>query len=157
MTRTSDREPVPPDSGGSWASNLATRKSMQANRRRDTAPELRLRSLLHRRGMRFRVDQPLVVIPRRRADLTFPRLKLAVFVDGCFWHGCPEHARIPHEHRDYWTAKTRRNVERDLETDEVLQRAGWTALRVWEHEDVEAAADRVQQAVDRLTAGVGPR
>jgi len=123
---------------------------MQGNRSRDTAPELAVRSLLHGAGYRFRVDRrPLPAFPRR-ADIVFTRAKVAVFIDGCFWHGCPVHGRLPGTNRTYWTAKLRRNVERDEETTRVLQASGWVVVRVWEHEVPESAVERVTAALDRL-------
>lgn len=116
-------------------------------RRRDTHCELLLRSVLHRRGLRFRVDQPLPGLPRRRADLTFAGRRLVVFVDGCFWHGCPDHKTVPRSNGAWWAAKLDTNVARDRETDARLAEIGWKVLRVWEHEDPERAADLVEAAV----------
>ena len=120
---------------------------MQGNRRRDTRPELAVRSAVQRRGLRSLVDaQPLPEL-KRRADLVFRSAKVAVFVDGCLWHACPEHCRIPTTHHDYWSRKIERNVMRDRDTDVRLLEAGWLPLRTWEHEDAEEAADRVKQTV----------
>jgi len=113
---------------------------MSRQRRRDTEPELLLRRELHRRGLRFRVDAPIPGLPRRRADVVFTRARIAVFVDGCFWHGCPEHATHPATNAQWWAAKLTRNVERDRETDEHLRAAGWTVLRYWEHADMATAS-----------------
>ncbi len=90
---------------------------MSRARRRDTEPEMLVRREAHRRGLRYRVDAPLPGMPRRRADLLFPRRRIAVFIDGCFWHACPEHATIPRANREWWLAKLRKNVDRDGETD----------------------------------------
>ena len=120
---------------------------MRGNRRRDTAPELALRSALHRRGLRFRVDQPLPFDRRRRADITFPRRRVAVFVDGCFWHGCPQHYVAPRTHSDYWAAKIAGNRARDVQTTQRLQDEGWMVLRFWEHEDVADMTATVCAAV----------
>lgn len=122
-----------------------TRKSMQANRSRDTKPELAIRSLLFGRGLRYRVAARPIPAVRRTADIVFTRAKIAVFVDGCFWHCCPAHYRQPATNVDYWQAKARRNVERDRETDALLAAAGWMVVRVWEHEDPAAAAERIAQ------------
>lgn len=103
---------------------VAARMSRQ--RRRDTTPELLLRRELHRRGLRFTVDQPLPGIPRRRADLYFSRARIVVFVDGCFWHACPQHATRPENNAEWWAAKLTRNVERDRDTVERLTAQGWT-------------------------------
>lgn len=119
---------------------------MSRQRRRDTAPELRLRSELHRRGLRFRVETAVPGLPRRRADITFPRARIAVFVDGCFWHSCPEHATRPVSNAEWWSEKLARNVARDRETDERLTSDGWTVLRFWEHADPVSAADAIEAA-----------
>ncbi len=121
---------------------------MRANRRRDTAPERLLRSELHRRGLRFRVDVPIrygehVVRP----DVVFPGARVVVFIDGCFWHACPIHGTSPKANSDYWAPKLRENVERDLRNTEGLEAAGWHVLRLWEHEPTRAAADAVERAV----------
>lgn len=115
---------------------------MRRNRRRDTAPELAVRRLLHTAGMRYRVDFAPVG-GRRRADIVFPRRRIAVFIDGCFWHGCPQHATLPKRNADYWGPKLARNVERDRETDAQLAQAGWRVLRYWEHEEPAAVATAI--------------
>lgn len=120
---------------------------MQAVRRRDTKPELLLRSALHRRGLRFYVDRAPLPKMRRRADLVFPRKRVAVYVDGCFWHGCPVHGTWPKNNADWWRAKIERNQARDRDTDRQLADAGWAVVRVWEHEGPEAA-DRVAEVIE---------
>ena len=129
------------------SADAATSRRMSRQRTRDTQPELLLRRELHRRGLRYRVDAPLPGMPRRRADILFSRAKVAVFVDGCFWHGCPEHRPSPTNNGDWWSVKLDRNIERDRDTDSHLQSLGWTVLRVWEHEDMAEAANRVATAV----------
>lgn len=119
---------------------------------RDTAPELALRSELHQRGLRFRVDRRPVSGIRTRADVVFPRAKVAVYVDGCFWHGCPDHGTMPKANAEFWGPKLARNQERDREIDEMLAAAGWTVVRIWEHEDPLDAADRVEPVVRQLGA-----
>ncbi|MFD7745854.1 very short patch repair endonuclease [Streptomyces sp. NPDC059698] len=120
---------------------------MQANRSRDTKPELALRRAVHARGLRYRVaTRPLPAL-RRTADLVFPRQKVAVFLDGCFWHGCPEHHTKAARNSEYWKAKVRRNRERDVDTTERLTGEGWVVIRFWEHEDPLAAALIVERAV----------
>jgi DNA mismatch endonuclease (patch repair protein) len=121
---------------------------MQVTPRRDTPCELALRSAVHRAGLRYRVDWPLPGT-RRRADLAFVGARVAVFVDGCFWHGCPEHATQPRANAAWWRDKLAANVARDRDTDATLRRAGWLVLRFWEHADMQAAAMRVQRAVER--------
>lgn len=112
-------------------------------RSRDTKPELRVRRELHKRGRRYFVDR--AVLPgRRRPDLVFPRARVAVFIDGCFWHACPEHLRPSRTNSEWWADKLRRNVERDRQADFDLAAAGWAVVRVWEHEAASSAADRIE-------------
>jgi DNA mismatch endonuclease (patch repair protein) len=119
---------------------------MQATRRRDTRPEIAVRSALHRRGLRFNVDARVEPLGRRRrVDVVFPRRKVAVFVDGCFYHRCPVHGTEPVANDHYWGPKLDRNVARDRETDQLLTAAGWRVLRFWEHEDPKDVADRVER------------
>lgn len=132
-----------PPAKDSWASSPAARAVMSANRGRDTGPELRLRRLLHARGMRYRVNARPLPSLRRTADLVFTKAKVAVFVDGCFWHGCPEHHRPSTINSDFWRQKIETNRARDEDTDRSLIDAGWKVIRVWEHEVPEEAADRV--------------
>ncbi|MEU5156360.1 very short patch repair endonuclease [Glycomyces sp. NPDC021274] len=133
------------------ASSEGVRKSMQSNRSCDTKPELALRRILHAEGLRYRVATRPLLNFRRTADLVFTRVKLAVFVDGCFWHGCPDHHTIARTNAEYWSEKVRRNRERDAETTEVLQAAGWTVIRVWEHESVTDAALQVKRVYLELS------
>lgn len=120
---------------------------------RDTAPELALRSELHRRGFRFRIDRAPVPGVRSRADLVMGPSKVAVYVDGCFWHRCPEHGTMPKANADFWDRKLKRNQERDLEVDRLLDEGGWKVVRIWEHEAVSEAADRVEAAVRSRLGG----
>lgn len=130
----------------SWASAEGSRNSMRSNRRRDASPELAVRRRLHAAGLRYRVDfAPLG--GRRRADIVFTRQHVAEFIDGCYWHGCPDHATFPKRNSDYWLPKLARNVERDRETDQSLREAGWTVLRFWEHESPDDVARRIAVAV----------
>ena len=117
---------------------------------RDTTPEVALRSELHRRGLRFRVDQAPVPRIRSRADIVFRRVRLAIYVDGCFWHRCPEHGEIPKSNREYWEPKLARNVERDSQTNTALEDAGWAVLRFYEHVPPEDAADQIQAVICSL-------
>lgn len=135
--------------GSSWASTPGAAQSMKSNRRRDTGPELAVRQLLHARGYRYRVDFAPWSNKRRRADIVFTRRRLAVFIDGCFWHGCPEHGMVPVSHAEYWEPKLARNVERDAETTAMARAEGWRVLRIWEH---VSAADAVQLIVRTLEA-----
>ncbi len=130
-----------------WASSTASRAVMQANRRRDTRPEMAVRRLVHASGLRYRVDAKPLPELNRRADLVFRRAKVAVFVDGCYWHGCPEHGTTSRTNPEYWAQKIRRNKERDAETDELLDKEGWDVIRVWEHECPEDVAGRIVRNV----------
>lgn len=112
--------------------------------RRDTAPEVALRRELHRRGLRFRLQVKVPGNNRRTIDIAFTRVRLAVYVDGCFWHGCPEHHHAPKSNSDWWRWKIERNRERDRDTDRELRVAGWDVLRVWEHQPTASSADLVQ-------------
>lgn len=130
----------------SWASSDGSRKSMLSNRRRDTLPELAVRTRIHAAGLRYRVDfAPLG--GRRRADIVFTRKRIAVFVDGCYWHGCPQHATLPKRNSDYWLPKLQRNIERDGDTDRLLREAGWIVLRFWEHEGPDEVARQIVAVV----------
>lgn len=135
---------------------------MSALARRDTAPEISLRRALHRRGLRFRVQFPVPGHARRRIDIAFTRARLAVYVDGCFWHGCPAHYREPQTNREWWRWKVDRNRDRDSSTNAQLESSGWEVLRFWEHVDPEEAADAVAAAYrarlrDVASASSGPR
>ncbi|MCD0486168.1 very short patch repair endonuclease [Streptacidiphilus sp. ASG 303] len=136
---------VPPE--GSWASSEANRTSMLGNRSRDTSPEKALRSLVHAAGLRYRVCARPLPDLRRTADLVFRPAKVAVFVDGCYWHGCPVHYVPPKTNPGYWSDKVARNIARDRDTDERLRAAGWTVLRFWEHEPSDECALRVLDTV----------
>ncbi|MGH3407954.1 MAG: very short patch repair endonuclease [Streptosporangiaceae bacterium] len=141
--RQESPRPVPP----SWASSEVVRKQMQANRSRDTRPELALRSRVHELGLRYRVAARPLPSVRRTADLVFTRARVAVFMDGCFWHGCPDHHRPSQRNEQFWREKIARNRDRDAETDKLLQDAGWTVVRIWEHEQPELAALRIRETV----------
>jgi DNA mismatch endonuclease (patch repair protein) len=116
-------------------------------RNRDTVPEIALRSAVHRLGLRFRVAARPIKSVRRTADMVFGPSRVAVFCDGCFWHACPQHFVAPSTNTDYWDKKIAGNVARDRDTDALLAKAGWLVIRVWEHEDMERAAQRVAQTV----------
>jgi len=132
----------------SWASSPAVRRVMQANRSSDTSPEVRLRSALHRAGLRFyKHRRPPGV--SCRVDVVFPKARLAVFVDGCFWHGCPTHGTQPRLNHEWWEAKLARNRRRDERNQSELRAAGWEIIRVWEHEPVERAVTRIMRKLDR--------
>jgi DNA mismatch endonuclease (patch repair protein) len=121
-------------------------RNMSRIRGRDTAVETAVRSGLHRRGLRFRLCSDLP----GRPDIVFPRRRIAIFVDGCFWHGCTDHYQKPSNNADYWMSKVSSNRSRDLTVDRKLERMGWRVMRVWEHEvkeDVEATVSRIQEAV----------
>ena len=124
-----------------------TRERLRRQRRRDTKPEVALRSALHRRGLRFRIDKKPLPNMRSRADLLFGPAKVAVFVDGCFWHCCPEHGSLPSNNREWWDAKLASNAERDRRVDRALDDAGWCVIRVWEHEDPLVAAASIADVI----------
>jgi DNA mismatch endonuclease (patch repair protein) len=135
-TAEKKRYPLPASPGRS--------ANMRANRRRDTKPELALRSALHAMGYRYRKDLRLDLPQRRvRPDIAFTARKVAVFVDGCFWHACPEHGSNPKNNEWYWSPKLRKNVERDRAADAALTDAGWTVVRLWEHVPIEDAVAEV--------------
>ena len=137
---------VPPHPGSSGA---AVSGRMSALRRRDTNPELEIRRLLHAAGLRYRVAYPVPGRPRRTIDIAFTRRKVAVFVDGCFWHGCPEHGTRPSSNAEWWSAKLAANHARDGDTTALLEGQGWLVLRVWEHE-------RSTRAVERIAGALAP-
>lgn len=135
--------------------NEAASKIGRANPRAGTKPEVRVRSAVHRRGLRFRKDLLLRVgSVRVRPDLVFTRWKVAVFIDGCFWHQCPDHGRVPTRNRAYWAPKLQANVERDRRVDALLSNEGWLLVRAWEHEDVDVVVDQIASVVaDRTGTG----
>lgn len=140
------------------ASSDLIRRRMMSQKRRDTGPELQIRSRLHQLGYRFRVDYR-VPGTRRRIDIAFTRKRVAVFVDGCFWHSCPLHATQPKSNRAWWKQKLADNVSRDRAADRALRRQGWAVVRVWEHEAGDAAVRRAIKAIEgrstRLSGGGG--
>jgi len=127
---------------------------MRRQARRDTKPEMALRQELHRMGLRYRVDHVVIPGVRRRADVAFTRARLAVFVDGCFWHGCPRHGTRPKANAEWWGNKLEANVARDRDTDNRLAAAGWRVVRLWEHEDMLASASRIAELL--IADGDGP-
>lgn len=130
-----DRAPRPADS--------ATALRMQAQRQRDTRCEMNIRRELHKRGIRYRIDCRPIPNMRRRADIVIRSAKLAVFVDGCFWHGCPLHWKPPKQHSEWWEAKVAANIRRDKDTTALVEDAGWMVIRAWEHEDATIVAARI--------------
>lgn len=139
----------------STAASPGVRRRMQDQPARDTRPEMALRRLLHAAGLRYRVDRAPLPGLRRRADVVFGPARVAVFVDGCFWHGCPDHGTRPRTNEQWWSDKLERNRQRDLDTETRLLAAGWQVLRVWEHEDPAAAAQRVRAAVQTRRSNAG--
>lgn len=128
---------------------------MKSVRQRNTTAESALRRALHALGLRYRIQVPVLTKPRRVADVTFIRLRVAVFVDGCFWHGCPEHATWPKQNAEFWRAKILANQQRDRDTDARLRADGWAVVRVWAHESSDEAASRVARIV-RARKARGP-
>ncbi|MET9533877.1 very short patch repair endonuclease [Streptomyces sp. NPDC006649] len=137
---------------GSWASSEARRRNMQAIRSRDTKPEWLIRRLLHAQGLRYRVAAKPLPDLRRTADLVFRPVKIAIFIDGCYWHGCPEHYVPPKTNSGYWSHKVAGNMARDLDTNQRLSEAGWLVLRFWEHEPSAECAAKITAAVKRRRA-----
>ncbi|AGI79182.1 very short patch repair endonuclease [Pseudomonas aeruginosa] len=129
-----------------------TSQRMSRTPQRDNPRERALRSELHRRGLRFRLHRRVLVSSRRSVDIAFPTSRTAVFMDGCFWHGCPAHGTWPKSNAEWWRAKINANIARDRDTDCKLIEAGWTVIRVWEHEDIQTAADRIEAVVRRLSS-----
>lgn len=137
MARTTRNDPVA----------VATTRRMAATSGRDNSRERSLRSALHLRGLRFRLHRRLLKDSRRTVDIAFLRARTAVFLDGCFWHGCPAHRSWPKNNAEWWREKIEANIARDRDTDRRLREEGWTVLRVWEHEAVEMAAERIERTV----------
>lgn len=137
------------------SSREASRR-MKKVRRADTSAEMELRRALHSRGLRYRVDAAVLPDKRRRVDIAFPTARIAVFVDGCFWHGCPEHATWPASNADFWRQKIETNRRRDRDTDAKLRKAGWQVIRAWEHEDPEQVATQVETFVRRARSRARP-
>ena len=133
------------------ASAPPVRQRMQATLRRDTPAELKIRSLLHRRGYRFRVDVRPLKSQKSRADIVLKRFRVAVYVDGCFWHGCPLHATWPRANGTWWREKIESNRDRDARANAVLIASGWVVVRIWEHEDPISASERIVAAVRSRT------
>ncbi|MFD3542747.1 very short patch repair endonuclease [Streptomyces sp. NPDC058662] len=139
--------PVPSSAG------VSARMSRQASR--DTAQEMAVRRLLHASGLRYRVNVPVPGMPRRTIDIAWSGARVAVFLDGCFWHGCPQHATRPAANAQWWRAKLDANTARDRGTSAHLEAAGWTVLRFWEHEDPADVAAAVRDAL-RTSRGRRP-
>jgi DNA mismatch endonuclease (patch repair protein) len=131
----------------------ATQLRMSRTRQSDNAREVSLRSALHGHGLRFRLHRRIIEGSTRTADIVFPRVRLAVFLDGCFWHGCPIHASWPKTNADWWRAKIEANRERDRDTDERLAAIGWTVVRIWGHEKLEEVVKRVEAALGEHSGG----
>jgi DNA mismatch endonuclease (patch repair protein) len=122
-------------------------------RRKSTGAEVAVRRELYRRGLRYRVDFEVLKKPRRVADIAFPGRRIAVFIDGCFWHGCPDHATWPKQNAEFWRQKIEANRLRDADTNSRLLESGWTVLRFWEHQPPIDAAAVISQAVADVSAG----
>jgi DNA mismatch endonuclease, patch repair protein len=136
-----------------YSTSAGRSRNMRAIRRVDTKPEIELRSALHRAGRRFRKDLLLRIGSSRvRPDIVFTARKVAVFVDGCFWHCCPEHGRQPTANVEYWAPKLQKNVERDRRVDFILRQDGWTVVRVWEHQSIGEATRMVTDALAEFKA-----
>ena len=134
-------------SGPPPPSSDAASVRMRATGRRDSTAEVSVRRAVHRLGLRYLVDERPVPEFRRHADLVFRRAKVAVFVDGCFWHGCPRHCVWPRANARWWRAKIEQTRSRDADTNAKLRAAGWIVLRFWEHAEASRAADRISRVV----------
>src|SRR5258708_5868628 len=130
-------------------SSEAALRRMKAAKPRDTAPEKAIRLALHRLGLHYRIDAKPVKELNRRADILFRSLKVAIFIDGCFWHGCPLHGTQPKANAEFWRAKISRNQERDAHNTEYLEKAGWKVVRVWEHENPEKISTKIYNFIRR--------
>lgn len=139
------------------ASSPTALRRMQRQARRDTTPEMALRRELHRRGLRYRVDCAVIPGVRRRADLVFRRARIAVFVDGCFWHSCPLHRTQPKSNAEWWADKLAANVARDRDTNERLASEGWNVVRVWAHADMVEAAQELGAMIAMRTRDRPPQ
>lgn len=128
---------------------------MSQQRSKNTLPEVLVRRALHRRGRRFRVNYRPEVGLKRTPDIVFTRARVVVFVDGCFWHACPEHGTIPKSNREWWSEKLQGNKSRDKDTDERYRDLGWTVVRVWEHVTPEEAADLIEQVLPPASQALG--
>lgn len=133
------------------ASSAGVSARMRKQRERGTKLEAALRARLWQQGLRYRLHYKAIPGSRREVDIAFPGRKVAVFVDGCFWHGCTEHRPLPTANREWWSAKIEENRTRDRDTNARLAALGWTVLRIWEHEDVEAAVSRIRAVVAGTT------
>lgn len=131
------------------SSSDASRR-MAKVRQTGTDTELALRREMYRIGLRYRIGYEVLRKPRRVADVAFPGRKIAVFIDGCFWHGCPEHATWPKRNADFWRQKIEANRQRDADTNARLEANGWTALRFWSHESPTKAAEVVARVVAEI-------
>ncbi|MFJ4998636.1 very short patch repair endonuclease [Microbacterium sp. NPDC088619] len=143
------------EGSASWASSPAARATMRANRGRDTGPEMQVRRLVHAAGLRYRVHARPERDLRRTVDMLFRRARVTVLIDGCFWHGCPEHHQPPKSNAAFWSDKISTNRARDAQTTDSLTRRGWLVLRFWEHEiraDVDAVAARIIHSVRTRSA-----
>ncbi|MDF2092583.1 very short patch repair endonuclease [Knoellia sp. 3-2P3] len=122
-------------------------RHMSTYPRGETAPEMHIRRLLHASGLRYRIHYPVPGRPRRKIDIAFPKARVAVFVDGCYWHACPQHGTMPKSNTEWWQWKLSANTSRDEDTNRVLAEAGWRVMRFWEHESPEQVATAVTRAV----------
>lgn len=138
-----ERQGLPPPS------SEAVHRRMSATGQRDTPPEKEIRKRLFARGLRYRVHYPVLAEHRRRGDIVFPGLKVVVFVDGCFWHGCPIHGTWPKAHADFWREKIETNRKRDADTDRRLHEKGWLVIRVWEHDPPDEVIERIVSTVEK--------
>lgn len=137
-------------SGARGEPTAEVRERFRNQKTRDTTPEIRLRKLLHAQGFRYRINHAIDGLPRRTIDIAFTRLRLAVFIDGCFWHGCPKHFVPPKKNGSWWADKIARNKERDEETNAYVRQQGWVVLRFWEHDLPSVSLEAVTAEMERI-------
>jgi DNA mismatch endonuclease (patch repair protein) len=133
--------------------SMAVRNVMRANKGVNTKPELELRRLVHKGGLRYSINARPEADINRRADLVFRSAKVAVFINGCFWHGCSRHYSPPKSNKQFWVQKVKRNMERDLETKKLLSKRGWVVMVFWEHQDSITCAQKVVECVTKRRQG----
>jgi DNA mismatch endonuclease, patch repair protein len=139
------------------ASSAAVRRRMQATRQTGTKAELRLCEALTRLGLHYATDEVVIPGVPSRADVVFFSARVAVFVDGCFWHGCPSHRTLPKSNGAWWRAKLAANRRRDLRTTHLLRKAGWVIVRVWEHRALRTPERAARTIADRVSQRLDPR
>ena len=129
------------------ASSPLVRRVMQRNTGHETEPERLLRTFLKKAGLRFRTDTRPEPHLKIKADIVFPRQRVCVFLDGCFWHGCPIHFKVPNSHSPWWKEKIQDNARRDARQTQALRRLKWKVIRYWEHQIQPEALQRINARI----------